>query len=782
MRWSPRSPVFVGLCSVVLGVPLLVVPDATGPYDDSKAWALPILVAATALAWLGQVRERSESPFFAGDRAGRIFGWIAVAYLAWWAITTAASIAPGQSLLGNFGRGMGFLSVASGVALFFLVRSECRTPEAARALIDAALLGSVPVCLLALGQALGWDPLPKAWDPAVAGLKVRSTFGQHIFLGSYLVVLVPLAVARLAAALGGGEAPRHVETVRPVSRLTLLIGALWVTGAVGLVGLGARWPVACWLLGPWGAAGAVALAARPAGEGPPGRLRLALPGALVALQVLVVVLSRARGPFLAMLFGLAVANFVLLGRRRAWKALTVSAAAAAALVLVLVLVNLPHSPLAPLATRTVFGRLTQLSNVKPGSPVWFRLRVWNGIASGWTDQLRGREVIPGTSPPVRSVLGYGLETQLLTLGQLALPLLGGARARNQEWEAQYLVDRAHNTLLDHLVTGGLVGAGLWLLLVGSLLAVAALRIRTGAPGEETSFRGWGLGAIVAHLAEGQVGIVTPMPLALFWITAALLASAPWSAARPPAGEPASPVRPRRPWGAGVLAAWVLVAFMTWTSMRWLLASEAYAAGVRRVIAGRTADARADFARSAALCPWLPVPAQALAHASLRAAAGEPDPARRLSLLREGEAALVEARDYATGGPVSWLLTAQLAFAEARAGDRSKLAVSLAAFETAARFRPRDPQLLAQWAWAWLESGNPARAREAAQNALALSADREWLAWAVLARAAEQQGDAEQAERAADRTRALAPPEARRLLENVLPSSGGRPRPPRQTSD
>ena len=165
------------------------------------------------------------------------------------------------------------------------------------------------------------------------------------------------------------------------------------------------------------------------------------------------VLSRARGPFLAMLLGLAVANFVLLGRRRAWKAVTVSAAAAAALVLVLVLVNLPHSPLAPLATRTVFGRLTQLSNVKPGSPVWFRLRVWNGIASGWTDQLRGREVIPGTSPPVRSVLGYGLETQLLTLGQLALPLLGDARARTQEWHAQYLVDRAHNTLLDHLVTG-----------------------------------------------------------------------------------------------------------------------------------------------------------------------------------------------------------------------------------------------------------------------------------------------------------------------------------------
>jgi len=190
--------------------------------------------------------------------------------------------------------------------------------------------------------------------------------------------------------------------------------------------------------------------------------------------------------------------------------------------------------------------------------------------------------------------------------------------------------------------------------------------------------------------------------------------------------------------------------------------------VRRVIAGRTADARADFARSTALCPWLPLPAQAFAHASLRAAAGEPDPAKRLRLLREGEAALVEARDHATGGPVSWLLTAQLAFGEARGGDRGKLAVSLAAFEAAAWFRPGDPEILAQWAWAWLESGNPSRAREAAEKALALSAGREWLAWAVLARAAGQQGDAAQAQRAAERTRTLAPPEARRILETMLP--------------
>jgi Flp pilus assembly protein TadD len=765
-RWSPRSPVFVGLCSVVLGVPLLVLPGAAGPYDDPKAWALPILVAATALVWLAQVRQRSDSPSLAGGQAGRIFCWVVVAYLAWWAVTTAASIAPGQSVLGNFGRGMGLLSVASGVTLFFLVRSECRTRQAAYALIDTALLGSVPVCLLALGQAVGWDLLPKAWDPAVAGLKVRSTFGQHIFLGSYLAVLVPLAVARLGAALSRRQARRGVETDGPVSPLALLPGALWVAGAVGLVAVGAHWPIAWWLLGPWGVAGAVALAAQPAAGGPPGGFRVALQGMLLALQVAVMVLSRARGPFLGLLVGLAVATFVLLGRRRAWKGLAVSLTAAALIVIALLLVNLPHSPLAPLLNGTVFGRLTQVSDVKPGSPVWFRLRVWNGIAAGWAYQLRGREVIPGTSPLARSVLGFGLETQMLTLGQLAVPALGGARARAPDWQAQYLVDRAHNTLLDSLVTGGLVGAGLWVLLVGCLLVVAASRICTSASQEEASFRGWAFGAVVAHLAEGQVGIVTPMPFALFFITAALLVSARWLPF--PADEAVRRSPPRWRWSTGVQVAALLIALMTWVSTRWLLASEAYAAGVRHVIAGRMADARADFERSAALCPFLPLPAQALAYASLRMAAGERNAEKRLSLLREGETALVNARGYATGGPMSWVLTAQLALARASAGARDQFAVSLTAFEAAARFRPDDPELLAQWGWALLESGDPARAREAAEKALALSAERQWLAWAVLARAARQQGDAPEARRAADRTRALAPPEARRIIETILP--------------
>jgi hypothetical protein len=767
--WSPRSPVFVGLCSVVLGVPLLVLGEATGAYDDPKAWAFPILVGATALAWLAHSRGPSGLLPLAGDRPGRVLRWLVVAYLAWWTITTATSIAPMQSLLGNFGRGMGLLSVASGVALFFLVQSECRTPASTRALIDAALLGSVPVCLLAAGQAFGWDPLPRAWDPAVARLTVRSTLGQHIVLGSYLAVLVPLAVARLGAALRP-EPPRAIEVSVFASLRARLPGALWVAGSVGIVACGARWPWAWWLLGPWGVAGAVALAARPAGEGPGNRLDVAFSGALVGLQALVMVLSRARGPLLGLLVGLAVATFVLLARRRARKALGLSAAAAAVLVLALALINIPRSPLAPLARQTVFSRLGQIANLNRGTPGWFRLQVWRGITSAWAGQLRGREVIPGTSPLVRNVLGYGLETQLLTLSQFALPYLEGVRAHRQEWQAQYLVDRAHNAVLDHLVTAGLVGAGLWFLLAVSLLVVAASRIRTSAAGEETRLRCWALGAIVAHLVEGQVGIESQMPLALFWITAAVVASTPW----PSLGGSADGARrarwSHRPgWAVAVVAAALGVLIIAWIETRWLFGSIAYAEGVRQYMAEHTLQAHADFRRSRDLAPWLPLPAEALAFSALRLASRESSSARRLDLLREAEAVLADARTHALGSATSWALTARITFAETRAGERDKLPVSLEAFAAAARLRPRDPALMAEWGWAWLESGEPGRARQAAERALEQSdGNPEWLAWAVLARSAREVGDGEEARRAGDMARTLAPPEARRLLEAFVP--------------
>ncbi len=762
---APPTPVAVlaGLAAVAMAVPLCVLGDATGPSDDPKAWALPILVAATAVAWTAWGRRRASAP--PADGLTRALRWAVLALLGWAVVTTATSIAPGQSLLGVFGRGMGLLPASAAVAVFFLARSACRGPAATRAIIDAALVGSAPVCLIALAQAAGWDPFPASWDPAVVELTVRSTFGQHIFLGSYLVVLIPLAAARLdSALLSARSSPRREAS----SIYTLALGAIWIAGAIALVVFSAGWTPAWWLLVPWGVAGAVGWTwARHLDDESAGTwTTVALVAALLAAQVAVVVLSRARGAFLAMLVGLAVTGFGILARRRATKTLAAGAALLAGVVLLILLLNVPQSPLAPLRDVGLLSRLSRLTDVRYGSPVWFRLRVWSGIASGWGRQLKGEEIVPDTSPLIRSAIGYGLETELIAIGRLLDRQLGVLRARGEGWEGQYLVDRAHNALLDQLVTGGLVGAGLWLAAVTLALAVMLRRARGAARGEDASMSLGLLGAGLAHLAEGQVGIVTPMPLALFWLIAGV-ASAPRRDVDPPDDpSPTTGGRARR--AALPIAAALAAALVVWLETSWLLASTAYAEGARAHIAGRTAEALADFQRARRLAPWLSLPAEGVGYTALRMAAREPTASGRLAVLREGESALAAARRHSPASAASWALSAQVAFAEARAGDRAKLPESLAAFDRAARLRPQDPALLAQWGWALLDAGNPAAARKVAERAIEMSARRpDWLAWAVLARSARELGDDGAARRAADEAARAAPAEARHLLAEFL---------------
>lgn len=764
---SPRpryTLVATGLCAIVLGVPLAVLGSAAGPYDDPKAWALPILVALTGVAWALERFWGSRLPV-AGQGGLGWLGAIVVLYGAWWVLTTALSLAPGLSLVGNFGRGLGLLTFGSTIVLFALVRAGCRSGGEIRVLVDAALVGSAPVCLLGLGQAAGWDPFPGAWDPAVSGLTVRSTFGQHIFLGSYLAALIPLAAGRLDWGLRGRPAPGPADGLHPGEWRWMLVGAsAWVAGAVGLVALAARWDPAWWLLVPWGVAGAALAAARP-GKAPP--LSVALVGVILGAQLVVLVLSQARGPLLGMLVGLGATGLVLFVRRRAWKTLAVAAAAFAAVAVLLVVLNLPDSPLAPLKSVPPFGRLSRLARFDAGSPVWFRIQVWRSTLDGWQRQLGGEAVVPGRHPAIRSLVGYGLETQLVTLDRLALPRLGVLQAQGDRWRARYLVDRAHNVVLEHLVTAGLVGVGLWVLLVGTLLAAAIARVRAAVAPGELALRAGALGAMVAHLAEGQFGIATPVPLALFWMAAALCTLPSWSA---PGPAPRATGRGRRWWWMAAIgataAATVLVA---WLETRWLLASIAYADGARRLMAGRVGGAYQSFQRSRALAPWVTLPGEGAAHSSLRLAGMQTDATVRLAILRDAEAILAGLRGTGATGAPYWTLSAQVAFAQVRAGDRTKLAGALAAFEQAAHLRPGDAPLLAQWAWAFLDVPDAARARATAERAIDASRGREaWLAWAVLARAAQELGDRPQAERAAARARSLAPAEARSVLESLLP--------------
>jgi hypothetical protein len=755
-----------------------VLGDAAGPYDDPKAWALTILAGVVGLAWVwgwAHPPPRGVGAAPAASRGTRVVCWAVGAYALWWVLTTPASLMPALSVWGSLGRGHGLVALEGALLVFALVHATYRTPAAATGLLDAVLLGSAPVCLLALGQAAGWDPLPRAWDPATADLSVRSTFGQHIFLGSYLAFVAPLAAARLDTAWAAWR--RRREGPRPWPRWTLLVGAVWIGGVLGLTALAQVWPPGWWALPAWGAVGAagwVWALGRDASRPAPGQA-LALLGPLLAAHLAVLVLAQARGAFIGGLVGLALTAVGLLWRRRAWRALIGVGAGLGVVVSLLILLNVPGSPLASWRTVPPWSRLAKLVETERGSPGWVRLGAWRGIADGWARQLRGEPVIPETWPRARSLVGYGLESQLVTLDYLTEPFLrlSSSRLEIEGTSGRYFLDRAHNEAADHLLTGGLVGVALWLVAVSTVLAVGLRRLR-GGDGLGGALRLGCLGALAADLVSGLVGIATPTSRALFWLVAGVL-----TLERGPG--PAVAVRSvatarRSPWRWAVVAAVALVAVITAVgSTRSLLASTAYGRGMRQLLlAHDSAVARPEFARAARLAPWMPQGVEAVAVLSLRLAHENAEGPQRARVLEDAREALDRARPHAQAQASHWVLSGRVARAEAHGGGPAGFVPALEAFARAGRLRPRDARILAEWGLTALEAGQAEPARSLADQAVA-HGPRDWLGWAVLARAAAELGDPARAGEAADRARRLVPAEGRaaveRLLQAQAPSRG-----------
>lgn len=787
-----------------MAVPLAVVDGAMSPYDDAKAWTLHVLAGATLLAWLVR-RARAPRSGVAEARAAtrpdheavpgtvRRWPWLTVcvaAYGAWWVVNTALSIVPGQSAVGVFGRGHGLFTIAAALVLFALARGECRDPGAAVRLVDAMLLGGVPVCALALAQGV-WDPFPALWDPALSGLTVRSTLGYHLALGAYLTILIPLVLARAESAYAARETEAWAGSVpwRAVAA-----GAVWVGGVLALVALASRWPAAWWLLAPWGAAGGLAwaLGAGRAGRPLPARVRLALLAALLAAQLGVLMASRARGAFLGMLAALAVSGLVLLARRRAWRSLAAAAAMLAAIVALLGFINFTALGRSTLGSTWLLARLARMSEVQRPSPGWVRLEVWRATAEAWNAQRRGLQVLPGTRPRLRGLVGYGLESQSYTLTRFARERLGGLGITWRGGGAAYLVDRAHNDALDHLLTGGLVGVLLGAAALAAVGVAGVGRIRAlwlAAPGQAwgTGERSGGLqsgareggtavaeaggvlalkvgclGALVASLIEAQVGIATPASRAFFWLLAGVLVAGP-----PPApGWWPGPGRPTaRGWRlAAVVAGGLLALVVAGASTAWLLGSRAYVRGVQRGTAGDLLGAREAFALAGTLAAGLPAVSEARADVGLRLAASGLIPAR--VALSDAAAALVTLRRHTRDAAFPWPLAAQVALARWRAGESERLGEARASLDAALARGPDDAALLAAAALLELEAGAPVRARELAGRAVSIR-PREWLGWAVLAREARARGDEAAARESAERARAHAPPGARATLDAWL---------------
>jgi tetratricopeptide (TPR) repeat protein/O-antigen ligase len=378
-----------------------------------------------------------------------------------YALSTALSVAPRTSLWGSYQRLQGLFSLYGYIALFLAVRAALRRPEQWERLQYVVILTSVPIALYGILQKFQLDPLPWGGDTTA---RVAANLGNAIFIAAYLIMVVPLTLARLiealrrlltapdgtiADALTAGTLSfvliiQLVAIVFSQSRgpwLGLAAGG-YVFVLLGLTGLRQRAAVAGPLRWQEGLTGA--------GMGVAGLVLIG--GGLAALRLW----PGAVGVFVLTLAALAAAALYLvpLLTRRGWRWLWLSVIVQGVLLVVaLVLINLPNTALNAAFRQIPYaGRLAQIAEVDRGTGR-VRVLIWQGVVEmmqphppltfpdGRTDRLN----------PLRPLVGYGPETMWVAFNRFYRPELGDLEARNAS------PDRSHNETFDSLVTTGFLG-------------------------------------------------------------------------------------------------------------------------------------------------------------------------------------------------------------------------------------------------------------------------------------------------------------------------------------
>ncbi|MBI4712764.1 MAG: hypothetical protein HY762_05625, partial [Planctomycetes bacterium] len=117
-----------------------------------------------------------------------IFALLGLSYI----FSTIISVTPHMSWWGSYSRAQGTYTLISYFIIFFITLLSLKTPAQINRIIMTAILTSIPICLYGLSQKLKADPL--TWD-ADFSYRIASTLGNPIFLGAYLIMVIPITLA-----------------------------------------------------------------------------------------------------------------------------------------------------------------------------------------------------------------------------------------------------------------------------------------------------------------------------------------------------------------------------------------------------------------------------------------------------------------------------------------------------------------------------------------------------------------------------------------------------------
>lgn len=384
-------------------------------------------------------------------------------------ISTVLSVSPTVSFFGSYQRLQGLYTFASYLVIFFLAASQIKTRADIERSITLALVASFPIALYGIIQHYFVDPLPWVGDVTT---RVASNLGNSIFIGAFLILAIPLALARWIQTTERTAAsfPARVRLVLYAGAIAsmILVGASWglafdlgakpvieanysgtltpqqlalASGAFNIALLVSFIVVGLW----WGSA---FLLKQPVLN----FLLIGLYGAVLALQLVALLFSQSRGPLLGLSAGLFTFGVLYALVRNARKGALIIVSLIALLFVVVALINIPTSPLSPLRNLPYIGRMGRVFELDQGT-ARVRVLIWQGALQLVVPHEPLWSPLTGDDPfnVVRPLIGYGPETMYVSYNRFYPPELGKIESRNAT------PDRSHNETFDALVTTGLLG-------------------------------------------------------------------------------------------------------------------------------------------------------------------------------------------------------------------------------------------------------------------------------------------------------------------------------------
>lgn len=424
----------------------------------------------------------------------------ALGLTAAYGLSTLTSVAPQISFWGSYQRTQGTYTWVSYVAVFLAIVLLARTRQQLERLVTVILLASVAPAIYTIVQHFGYDPIHWGIDVRV---RAHGTAGNPIFLAAYLIMLVPLTLARCLARWRAGSR-------------RAIVGAL------------------AYLL-------------------------------LLTLQLLGLLYSQSRGPLVALAVSLAVLFLVmaLQQQRRRLTAGVISIMIVAALFVGVL--NIEGGPLQPLRAKPYLNLIGRLFEAGSGTGK-VRVVIWEGTvnllaASPLRDivgygpesfflvytpfyppelaRYENRRVAPDRAHNetfdaliTTGVVGCAAELVLIvSLFSYLLRALGLVRttAQRRLFAALASVGAVVGVCAPYLVEGGFRYSGLCLALgIVAGLVLYLLVIAVSTPGRPVDVGGWRnllflglLGGLLGHFVEMQFGIAVGNTRLLFWVYAAV---------------------------------------------------------------------------------------------------------------------------------------------------------------------------------------------------------------------------------------------------------------------